>query len=369
MNGATQKMVQNVINGTTPPVQATKAIQDGNGDNIVNTYAKQNGNYPNMTVGNATSADTASQATQATQDGSGNNIVNTYATKTELTEGLAGKQPTGNYALQNGSYPDMTVGNATNAGQVAFSLTFGEKTYDGSSAQQITAEDLGLGAAYKPQGSIAFADLPTPSASNLGYMWNITDSFTTDSRFVEGAGLSYSAGTNVGVIQSGSAYYLDVFGNFVDLSNYAQINGTYSGMTVGNATNATNATNAANATNASSANKVANPLTIVVDGVSTEYDGSSAETVNITSGGAATGINISIPTTKWTSNSATLTASDYPDIAEVTASSIVQFYGADSSAAAIITNDVALSSQGAGTLTFSCATAPSAAITGLIIIL
>ena len=366
MNGATQKMVQNIINGTTPPVQATKALQDGNGDNIVSTYAKQNGNYPNMTVGNATSADTASQATQATQDGIGNNIVNTYATKTELNEGLAGKQPLGNYALQNGSYPDMTVGNATSAGQVAFSLTFGEKTYDGSSAQQITAEDLGLGAAYKPQGSIAFADLPTPSASNLGYMWDITDSFTTDSRFVEGAGLSYSAGTNVGVIQSGSAYYLDVFGNFVDLSNYAQINGTYSGMTVGNATNATNA---ANATSASTANKVANALTIVVNGESTEFDGSAAETITISSGAGATGINISIPTTKWTNGSATLTASDYPGIAEVTASSIVQFYGADSSAAAIITNDVALSSQGAGTLTFSCATAPSAVITGLIIIL
>lgn len=55
------------------------------------------------------------QATKAAQDEDGNNIVTTYATKDELTTGLEGKQPTGNYALQTGTYPNMTVGNATNA--------------------------------------------------------------------------------------------------------------------------------------------------------------------------------------------------------------------------------------------------------------
>lgn len=49
-NSATTKMIQNVIDGTTPPLRAntasyadgaTKATQDGNGDNIANTYAKK----------------------------------------------------------------------------------------------------------------------------------------------------------------------------------------------------------------------------------------------------------------------------------------------------------------------------------------
>ena len=44
--------------------------------------------------GKAASAGTADSATKATQDGSGNNIVNTYATKTALSEGLATKQGT-----------------------------------------------------------------------------------------------------------------------------------------------------------------------------------------------------------------------------------------------------------------------------------
>lgn len=45
-------------------------------------------------VAAAATADTAGSATKATQDASGNTITTTYATKTELTNGLAGKQGT-----------------------------------------------------------------------------------------------------------------------------------------------------------------------------------------------------------------------------------------------------------------------------------
>lgn len=130
----------------------------------------------------------------------------------------------------NGTYPNFTAGKVVNA------LMWGNKSYDGSSPQTITASDLGLADVYKPQGSIVFSALPaTPSADTYGYVWNITNDFTTDSRFVEGAGKQYSAGTNVGVIEQNGTYYYDVLGNFVDLSNYAQINGSYSELTAGKA--------------------------------------------------------------------------------------------------------------------------------------
>lgn len=57
-----------------------------------------------------------------------------------------------------------------------------------------------LSSVYKPCGSIVFADLPEPSANTLGNIYNITDDFTTTSKFVEGKGTSCSAGTNVGII-------------------------------------------------------------------------------------------------------------------------------------------------------------------------
>lgn len=46
------------------------------------------------------------------------------------------------------------------------------------------------------KGSLAFADLPTVGMAS-GDEYNITDDFTTDSRFIEGAGLSVKAGTNI----------------------------------------------------------------------------------------------------------------------------------------------------------------------------
>ena len=397
-NLATTKMIQNIINATTPPQQATKALQDGDGNAIASTYAKQNGTYPNMTVGNATSADSAAQATKATQDGSGNNIVNTYATKSELTQGLDGKQDAGDYALSNGNYPSMTVGNATNAAnatnaqtaanattaetanKVAQKLSFGNKTYDGSAAQTITKEDLGISSVYTPAGSVAFADLPTPSASNLGFVYNVTDAFTTDNRFVEGAGKKYPAGTNVGIVLQGESYMFDVMGSEVDLTNYAQIDGDYPSMTVGNATNAghassadsatsaTSATNATNATNATTASKVANNLTINVNGNSTVYNGSSAQTININTSEGMEAVAVTIPTSKWSSKSAILTGTDYPAIANVTANSTVQLIAADNSAAAFITNDINLTAQAAGSLTISCGTTPTASVSGTIMI-
>jgi hypothetical protein len=69
---------------------------------------------------------------------------------------------------------------------------------------------------------LAFASLPTPGASNLGYVYNVTDSFTTTASFIEGAGKSYPAGTNVAVIADGTSYYFDVLAGFVDLSGYLQ---------------------------------------------------------------------------------------------------------------------------------------------------
>lgn len=46
------------------------------------------------------------------------------------------------------------------------------------------------------KGSCAFASIPTTGMNN-GDMWNITDDFTTDSRFIEGSGIPCVAGTNI----------------------------------------------------------------------------------------------------------------------------------------------------------------------------
>lgn len=54
-----------------------------------------------------------------------------------------------------------------------------------------------LGGAYTVKGNIAFSSLPAPSANTSGFVYNITNDFTTTADFVEGAGKKYPAGTNV----------------------------------------------------------------------------------------------------------------------------------------------------------------------------
>lgn len=70
---------------------ADKAIADGEGNNIVTTYAKQNGNYSDMSVGNA--------------DKLGDKAASEYALADDIPD-------VSNFAKKNGDYPNMTVGNA-----------------------------------------------------------------------------------------------------------------------------------------------------------------------------------------------------------------------------------------------------------------
>ena len=79
-----------------------------------------------------------------------------------------------------------------------------------------------------PKGSRTFSQLAPSTdlaAGNLGFMWNISDAFTTTADFAEGAGHSIPAGANVYVANVGTAaepsYKYDIFQGMYDLSGYA----------------------------------------------------------------------------------------------------------------------------------------------------
>ena len=74
---------------------------------------------------------------------------------------------------------------------------------------------------YKPSGSVEFASLPTPSADNLGNVYNVTDAFTAGATFIASEqGQQYPADTNVAVVEVEGQYYFDALSGFVDLSGY-----------------------------------------------------------------------------------------------------------------------------------------------------
>lgn len=90
------------------------------------------------------------------------------------------------------------------------------------------ATKVDISAVYKPAGSVAFASLPaTLAATDLGKVYDVTDSFTTDARFVEGAGITYPANTNIVVVDtdttgSSPSYKFDVLAGLMDLTAYQQ---------------------------------------------------------------------------------------------------------------------------------------------------
>ena len=68
-----------------------------------------------------------------------------------------------------------------------------------------------LGGAYVAKGSIAFASLPSVrTADMVGYVYNVTDDFTTTADFIEGAGKKYPAGTNVVIVDASTVSYNEV---------------------------------------------------------------------------------------------------------------------------------------------------------------
>lgn len=78
--------------------------------------------------------------------------------------------------------------------------TYGEDSETPSSTNNALywakkSQEYAIGALHW-KGSVPFANIPA-TGMTVGDMYNITDAFTTDARFDEGAGISCSAGTNI----------------------------------------------------------------------------------------------------------------------------------------------------------------------------
>lgn len=130
----------------------------------------------------------------------------TAVTKEDITGlGIPGSQPT-----------VPTISTDINADASSDSKTASPKAVK-------TYVDSKVSAVYKPAGSVTFSNLPTLSASVVGNVYNVTNSFTTTANFVEGAGNNYSAGTNVVVVETSSGVYkFDVLAGFIDLTGYTK---------------------------------------------------------------------------------------------------------------------------------------------------
>lgn len=96
-----------------------------------------------------------------------------------------------------------------------------------------TAIDSAVSSAYHAAGSKTVAQLTSSLlvSANEGDVYNITDSGSTTSDFIEGAGHPVNVGDNVVVCDVGGVYKFDLLSGFVDLSGYLAANGDGSDVT------------------------------------------------------------------------------------------------------------------------------------------
>lgn len=117
-------------------------------------------------------------------------------------------------------YARMAVATPTDDNDATTKAYVDGKVAGLQTADQVqTAINSAISGVYTPKGSIAFASLPTAVAGNKGWVYNVTDAFTTTAAFVEGAGHAYGAGTNVVCVDVGSgSYKWDVLAGTIDLT-------------------------------------------------------------------------------------------------------------------------------------------------------
>ena len=142
---------------------------------------------------------------------------------------LVGKPQIEGHELVSGNNTAESLGLATPADITEATDDMATKTWVGEQGYATTSNvntliSAAVSGAYKAKGSSAFASLPTLTAVTVGDVYNVSDAFLTTADFVEGAGQSYGAGTNIVCVDSDGAgtKKWDVLAGFVNLTEYVK---------------------------------------------------------------------------------------------------------------------------------------------------
>lgn len=216
----TPKQLATKVTGNTAITGATKTKITYDSKGLVTSGADlEASDIPNLTL---------SKITDVTASASELNIMDGVTVTTSDINSVTSKIGLTDLSIDSGSTNYLGYDNATGkfSAKVDTSVTASSSKLVTSGAVD-TAIKNAITNVYKAQGTVAFASLPTLSSSIEGYVYNVSDAFTTTSDFVEGSGKSYPAGTNVVCINtSGTTYKWDVLAGSVDTSSFITASST-----------------------------------------------------------------------------------------------------------------------------------------------
>lgn len=194
------------FNGTNVPVHGLKSAA-----------------YQDTTAFDAAGAADAAKTSVIGTSGDQSNSDTVYGAKKYAEEKSAAAQSAATTA--SNEYTDNTVGAAKteligdNSGVTANTIKGGVAEAKNYTDEQINAK---ISSVYKPAGSSAFESLPQPAVGILGNVYDVTNEFTADDKFItDEIGAKYPAGTNVVVVYVDGAYKYDAMSGKIDLSGYA----------------------------------------------------------------------------------------------------------------------------------------------------
>ena len=185
-------------------------IRDGEDTDNAKYYAQQSSNSANSSKTSATSASTSASKAREYEAGALEskqfaqtymNNAKTYMENANASAESASVSATGAEASENAAEgysinAQQSMNSAANSATSASESATEAYTY----YRQTEAITNGLNGAFLPMGTITYSELATLKESGTvgtGYLYNISDNFTTDETFKVGAGKEYDAGTNV----------------------------------------------------------------------------------------------------------------------------------------------------------------------------
>lgn len=182
-------------------------VRDGEDTDNSKYYSEQ---ASKSATASANSASTAS--TKASEASSSASSASASATKSATSESNASKSASSAAESMStaGTKASEAASSATSAGNSASTATSKAAAASTSASNAATSEanakkyyeqakaiSESFSGALRPMGTVAFANLPAVTSASAGDMYNISDEFVTTSDFVEGAGITEPAGSNV----------------------------------------------------------------------------------------------------------------------------------------------------------------------------
>lgn len=188
-------------------------VRDGEDTDNSKYYSEQ---ASKSATASANSASTAS--TKASEASSSASSASASATKSATSESNASKSASSAAESMStaGTKASEAASSATSAGNSASTATSKAAAASTSASNAATSEanakkyyeqakaiSESFSGALRPMGTVTFANLPSVLSASAGDMYNISDEFVTTSDFVDGAGITEPAGSNVYKTEAG----------------------------------------------------------------------------------------------------------------------------------------------------------------------